>query len=205
MTTRTTKQTGFVLPNGCKAVHGTSADIKEPFTFTPLAMHELDAGGGHKYHGQFGFIPFRDDFRLPRHIHIEERNGRDPQLVAERILVLNGVALTELAGEVYVAAPGTMVEIEPGIPHTWTACPPGVVLPDGIISEGQFLMVYEYSGQTGFYPTRSTKAISSTAEYERYNGDLETIRFPRLNADEVVATGTLIWNNQTTKDLRLAN
>ena len=205
MITRNTERTGIVLPNGCKAVHGASANIKEPFTFTTLAMHELDAGGGHAYHGQFGFIPFRDDSRLPRHIHIEERDGQDPQLVAERILVLNGVALTELAGEIYVAAPGTMVEIEPGIPHTWTACPPGVVLPDGIISEGQFLMVYEYSGQTGFYPTRSTKAISSTAEYERYNGDLETIRFPRLNADEVVATGTLIWNNQATKDLRLAN
>jgi hypothetical protein len=205
MTTRNTERTGIVLPNGCRAVHGTSADIKEPFTFTTLAMHELDAGGGHTYHGQFGFIPFRDDSRLPRHIHIGERDGQNTQLVAERILVLNGVALTELAGEVYVAAPGTMVEIEPGIPHTWTACPPGVVLPDGIISEGQFLMVYEYSGQTGFYPTRSTKAISSTAEYERYNGDLETIRFPRLNAYEVVATGTLIWNNQTTKDLRLAN
>jgi hypothetical protein len=124
--------------------------------------------------------------------------------VAERILVLNGVALTELAGEVYVAAPGTMVEIEPGIPHTWTACPPGVGLPDGIVSDGRFLMVYEYSGQTGFYPTRSTKAISSTAEYERYDGDLEAIRFPNLDADEVIATGTLIWNNQTTKDLCLA-
>jgi hypothetical protein len=194
-----------VLPNGCKTVHGTSADIKEPFAFTTLSMYELDTGGGHAYHGQFGFIPFRDDFRLPRHIHIEERDGQDPQLVAERILVLNGVALTELAGEIYVAAPGTMVEIGPGIPHTWTACPPGVVLPDGIISEGQFLMVYEYSGQTGFYPTRSTKPISSTAEYERYAGDLEAIRFPGLSASEVIATGTLIWNNQTTKDLRLAN
>jgi hypothetical protein len=205
MTTRNTERTGIVLPNGCRAVHGTSADIKQPFTFTSLAMHELDAGGGHMYHGQFGYIPFRDDFRLPRHIHIEERNGQDPQLVAERILVLNGVALTELAGEVYVVAPGTMVEIEPGIPHTWTACPPGVVLPDGTISDGTFLMVYEYSGQTGFYPTRSTKTISSTAEYERYDGDLEAIRFPRLNANEVIATGTLIWNNQTTKDLHLAN
>ena len=204
MTTRNTERTGFVLPNGCKAVHGTSADIKEPFAFTTLSMHELDTGGGHAYHGQFGFIPFRDDFRLPRHIHIEERDGQDPQLVAERILVLNGVALTELAGEIYVAAPGTMVEIEPGIPHTWTACPPGVVLPDGIISEGQFLMVYEYSGQTGFYPTRSTKPISSTAGYERYAGDLEAIRFPGLSASEVIATGTLIWNSQTTKDLRLA-
>ena len=204
MTTRNTERTGFVLPNGCKAVHGTSADIKEPFAFTTLSMHELDTGGGHAYHGQFGFIPFRDDFRLPRHIHIEERDGQDPQLVAERILVLNGVALTELAGEIYVAAPGTMVEIEPGIPHTWTACPPGVVLPDGIVSEGQFLMVYEYSGQTGFYPTRSTKPISSTAEYERYAGDLEAIRFPGLSASEVIATGTLIWNSQTTKDLRLA-
>jgi hypothetical protein len=125
MTTRNTERTSIVLPNGCKAVHGTSADIKEPFTFTTLAMHELDAGGGHTYHGQFRFIPFRDDSRLPRHIHIGKRDGQDPHLVAERILVLNGVALTELAGEIYVAAPGTMVEIEPGVPHTWSACPVG--------------------------------------------------------------------------------
>jgi hypothetical protein len=205
MTTRNIKQIGIVLPNGCRAVHGTSAHIKEPFTFTSLSMHELDAGDSHCYRGQFGFIPFRDDSRLPRHIHIEERYEQDLELVAERILVLNGVALTELAGEIYVVAPGTMVEIEPGIPHTWTACPPGVVLPDGIISEGQFLMVYEYSEQTGFYPPRSTKPISNIADYERYDGDLEAIRFPRLNAKEVIATGTLIWKNQTTKDLRLAN
>jgi hypothetical protein len=205
MTTRNTKQIGIALPNGCKAVHGISAHIKEPFAFTSLSMHELDAGDGHSYRGQFGFIPFRDDSRLPRHIHIEERYERDLELVAERILVLNGVALTELAGEIYVVEPGTMVEIEPGIPHTWTACPSGVVLPDVSISEGQFLMVYEYSEQTGIYPTRSTKPISSTAEYEGYNGDLEAIRFPRLTANEVISTGTLIWNNQTTKDLRLAN
>lgn len=32
MTTRNTKRTGIVLPNGCKAVHGTSAHITEPFT-----------------------------------------------------------------------------------------------------------------------------------------------------------------------------
>jgi hypothetical protein len=205
MITRNTERTGIVLPNGCKAVHGASANIKEPFTFTTLAMHELDAGGGHAYHGQFGFIPFRDDSRLPRHIHIEERYGQDLELVAERILVLNGVALTELAGEIYVTAPGTMVEIEPGIPHTWTACPPGVVLLDGTVSDGQFLMVYEYSKPTGFYPTASIKPISNIADYERYDGDLEAIRFPRLNANEVIATGTLIWNNQTTEDLRLAN
>jgi hypothetical protein len=205
MTTRNTERTGIVLPHGCKAVHGSSAHIMEPFTFTPLCMHELDAGDERSYRGQLGFILFRDDSRLPRHIHIEERHGQDSELAAERILVLNGVALTELAGEIYVAAPGTMVEIEPGIPHTWTACPPGVVLPNGVISEGQFLMVYEYSKPTGFYPTRSTKPIASTAEYERYDGDLEAIRFPRLNANEVIATGTLIWNDQTTKNLRLAN
>ena len=116
MTTRNTKHTGFALPNGCKAVHGTSADIKEPFTFTTLAMHELDAGGGHTYHGQFGFIPFRYDFRLPRHIHIEERNERDPQLVAERILVLNGVALTELAGD------GRQLELPPNDNYSDSTC-----------------------------------------------------------------------------------
>ena len=63
------------------------------------------------------------------------------RFVAERILVLNGVGMMELNGEMYVVAPGSLVEIAPGVPHTWTACPPGVTLPDHTASDGRFLMI----------------------------------------------------------------
>lgn len=93
------------------------------------------------------------------------------KLVDERILVLNGVGLVEIAGKVYVGmfivsgsaviftaravvddlarvltghyivAPGTLVDAIGGVPHTWTACPPGVKLPDGSVSKGTFTMV----------------------------------------------------------------
>lgn len=61
-------------------------------------MHALDAGVGRRvFRGQFGFIPFEAPSRLPRHVHIEEDEGQEPRLVAECILVVNGVALAELA------------------------------------------------------------------------------------------------------------
>ena len=146
-----------MVPSGCRVTHGTAASIKTPFTFTPVTMHELDPGvGGRAYHGQFGFIPFQADFRLPRHVHIEEREGREAMLVAERILVVDGIALTELNGAIHVVAPGTLVEISPGVPHAWTGCPPGVLLPDGSVSDGRFLMIYECD-----WPARCQRPASS--------------------------------------------
>ena len=120
--------TGVALPHGCRVTHGSGANVKTPFPDIPLVMHELHAGGG-SFGGQFGFIPFTDRLRLPRHVHLDEAEGGD--LLAERILVLNGVGLTELGGAIVLVAPGSLVDIAPGVPHTWTACPPGVRLPDG--------------------------------------------------------------------------
>jgi hypothetical protein len=206
MNSELSKRLGVVVPSGCRVTHGTAASIKTPFTFTSVTMHELDPGvGSRAYHGQFGFIPFQADFRLPRHIHIEEHEGREAKLVAERILVVNGIALTELNGAIHVVAPGTLVEIGPGVPHTWTACPPGVLLPDGSVSDGRFLMIYEYSEPTAFYPTASTHPISSVSEYQRFEGDLEAIRFPKLDARRIADSATLVWNDQIIADLRVAN
>jgi hypothetical protein len=200
------KLPGVEVPSGCRVTHGTAASIKTPFTFTPVTMHELDPGvGGRAYRGQFGFIPFQAGFRLPRHVHIEERDGREARLVAERILVVNGIALTELNGAIHVVAPGTLVEISPGVPHTWTAYPPGVRLPDGGVSDGQFLMIYEYSEPTAFYPTASTDPISNVSEYRPFIGDFDVIRFPELDARRIADSATLIWNDEITTDLRVAN
>lgn len=203
--------TGVLLPNACRVTHGTGANIKKPFPDIPLVMHELHAGddGAASFSGQFGFIPFTDQLRLPRHVHIDDGagDGTDPSqgtLLAERILVLNGVALTELNGDIVLVAPGSLVDIAPGVPHTWTACPPGVRLPDGGTSAGHFLMIYEYSRRTGFFPTDRVTPIGSAAEYERYAGDLDAIRFPDLTARQVVERASFVWDKTMGSGLALA-
>ncbi|KAJ9610430.1 hypothetical protein H2200_005207 [Cladophialophora chaetospira] len=182
-----------------------------------LEMHELDAGVptvqlqssqeqstettsqtlGKAFHGQLGFIGFTTAVRLPRHVHIGSPSSEGKRsLVTERILVLNGVALVELNGEVYVIPDGALVTIGPGVPHTWTACPAGVLLPDGYRSTGRFLMVYQYAEQTAFFPTDCTETLASAEQYVEYKGDLDAIRFPQLSADEVISKGKLVYGKE---------
>ena len=205
---------GVLLPNGCRVTHGDGASVKSPFEAIPVVMHELypgqAAGEATPFRGQFGFIPFKEGHRLPRHVHMGSghmggEDGRGRHLIAERILVVGGVALVELNGEVLLAAPGTLVHIRPGVPHTWTACPPGVVLPDGTASDGRFLMVYEYSDPTGFFPVEDTAPLSSAADYQPYTGDLEAIRFPKLNAQEVAERASFVWDKAVRSDLRASS
>ena len=206
-TSARTGRLGVILPSGCRVTHGDAANVKRPFDAIPLVMHELDAGmvGGREtaFRGQFGFIPFRDDLRLPRHVHLGtgSRSG-DRTLITERILVLNGLGLVELAGQVYLVAPGSLVEIIPGVPHTWTACPAGVVLPDGTASDGSFLMVYEYSEPTGFSPVEDTTPLASVIDYHEYHGDLEAIRFPRMRPEQVAECASYVWGSDVRADLR---
>lgn len=186
---------GVELPHGCRITHGSGAAVKTPFDDMPLQMHELSPGGGTAFAGQYGFIPFTTAIRLPRHIHMDAgSDGTHRRLLAERILVLNGCGLVELAGTLHVVAPGSLVAIGPGVPHSWTACPPGVVLPDGTRSDGTFLMIYDYEAPTGFFPTAATAPIEDPAVYEAYEGDLESIRIPRLAAADLADCATLMWN-----------
>ena len=198
---------GVLLPNGCRVTHGAGANVKTPFPDIPLVMHELHAGedgaAGTAFRGQFGFIPFTDQLRLPRHVHIDRADGADRSLLAERILVLNGVGLTELNGDVFLVPPGSLVHIAPGVPHTWTACPAGVRLPDGSESDGTFLMIYEYTRPTGFFPIERVTSISRVADYEPYTGDLEAIRFPELTARQVVEECSFVWDRELRTDLAL--
>ena len=184
-------------------------------------IHGLE--NGVSYSGQFGLIPFDTSLRLPRHVHITVSNNQNQQhrpppigkFVTERILVLNGVALVELNGQIYVVAPRTLVTIAPGVPHTWTACPVGVKLPSNgevtgptqhgesekqkpqmVVSNGEFLMVYEYEEVTGFFPTEQTETLDGLEEYVRYEGDLQRIRFSELDAEGVVEKGKVVVGNQ---------
>lgn len=187
-------------------------------------MHELSANAFTtldpetqrpvSFAGQIGLIDFDTSVRLPRHVHIAPPDLQDPskqKFVAERILVLNGTALVELNAEIYIIPPRTLVTISPGVPHTWTACPAGVsptsAFPeydadmltdqDNCVSEGRFLMVYEYEEETGFFPTKQTETMKSVAEYVRAtDGELEGLRFPALSADEVLQRGWVVWGKE---------
>ena len=188
---------GVALPHGCRITHGAGAAVKTPFGDMPLTMHELSPGGGIAFSGQLGFIPFDMAIRLPRHVHIgaPSASGVRP-LLAERILVLNGCGLVELAGDLHVVAPGSLVDIAAGVPHSWTACPPGIRLPDDTTSDGSFLMVYAYEAPTGFFPTTATAPLADAADYEPYEEDFEPIRISRLEADVIARRATLVWNER---------
>jgi hypothetical protein len=77
-----------------------------------------------------------------------------------------------------------------------------MVLPDGVVSDGSFLMIYEYSAPTGFFPTTAIKPLTCVADYERWDGDLEQIRFPAISAREVVASTSFVWGTELRTDLR---
>ena len=157
-------------------------------------MHEFSPSNTIGFRGQLGFIPFDPSCRLPRHIHMTANRTK---FLNERIMVLHGVGLVELAGDYYVVAPGSLTDCIGGVPHTWTACPPGIKLPGGEVSDGKFTMVYEYEEETSFFPTRRTEVVKSVENYEAWEGDLEEIRFPELTREEVVKVAKgVVWNGE---------
>ncbi|KAK5175398.1 uncharacterized protein LTR77_000537 [Saxophila tyrrhenica] len=174
---------GIVLDNGCRITHGKGANVKKPFSDIDLTMHELSPSNQNGFRGQLGFIEFTSELRLPRHIHMDAAKER---LLDERILVLNGVGLVEIAGEIWATAPG-------------------VRLPDGTVSEGQFTMVYEYEEPTSFYPTESTEAITDAAHYQPFQGsNFDDIRFPMLETRQVAKQASIVLDREQHQGLSLA-
>ncbi len=200
---------GVKLENGTRVTHGSGANVKKPLDGFPVTMHELytghDDGDKLSFEGQFGFIEFHPDCRLPRHVHMIRDEETDKlRMLPERILVLNGVGITELCGEYFVVPAGSLVDIPPGVPHTWNACPAGVKLPDGTVSNGHFTMVYNYSEETSFFATEQTELLSAPEEYIPYKGDLQNIRFPVMSREDVVSRARFVWNKELRADLELA-
>ena len=66
-------------------------------------------------------------------------------------------------------------------------------MPQKTTSTGEFLMVYEYEEPTRFYPLENTATLRHVSEYERFEGDLENIRFPRLTSQEVQRVARKVW------------
>lgn len=200
---------GVKLDNGTRVTHGSGANVKQPLEGFPVTMHELytghDDGEKLSFEGQFGFIEFHPDCRLPRHVHmIRDEETNELRMLPERILVLNGVGITELCGEYFVVPAGSLVDIPPGVPHTWNACPAGIKLPDGTVSDGHFTMVYNYSEETSFFATEQTALMSAPEEYIPYKGDLQNIRFPVMSREDVVSRARFVWNTELRDDLELA-
>lgn len=190
-------EVGVTFPNGCRITHGKGANIKKPFSDIPLTMYELSPSNTKGFSGQLGYIPFTSELRLPRHIHMDAEKKK---LVDERILVLAGVGAVEIEGKVWITGPGTLVDAIGGVPHTWSACPAGVELPDGTVSNGKFTMVYEYEEPTSFFPTKSTIAITDAADYEAFEGDnFDEIRFPKLTAEQVVEQAEIVFDTEIQK------
>lgn len=187
--------TGYGFPNGCRITHGDGANIKKPFANEgiDLTMHELSPSNTKGFRGQLGFIEFSTSYRLPRHIHMSSDRTK---LVDERIMILHGVAMVEIAGEYFVVAPGSLVDTKGGVPHTFTACPAGTKLPDGTVSNGTFTMVYEYEEPTSFFPTMSTEVVTDPAQYKAWEGSLEEIRFPQMTAEQVVKRAKVVLNKE---------
>lgn len=52
--------------------------------------------------------------------------------------------------------------------HSKDACPQGVKLPDGMMSQVTFTMVYEYEDVTTFFPTASTSVVAESDQYEPF-------------------------------------
>jgi CubicO group peptidase (beta-lactamase class C family) len=100
--------------------------------------------------------------------------------------------------------PKTLVSIGRGVPHTWTACPPGLDLQrlglsdERIVSVGQFLAVFQYDAPTSFFPTRQTEILKNEAEYQRCE-DLHSIRIPEFKIEDLIKNAWFVWGRGVMK------
>lgn len=205
---------GFTLPNGVHIVHGEGSlgkDAFPPQVNIPGRLYEFSPGHAldsrtPAFCGAQGCYEFDVDVRMPRHVHLTRPKLEEQHFVVEKIFIPYGVALAEFGGQLFVIPPRTLILIASGVPHTWTACPPGLNVTralgltdkDEIISDGKFMAVYEYEQPTGFFPTAQTNALRKASEYVRCE-DLHSIRIPKLEVDEVLKEAFIVWGKNVQK------
>ncbi|KAJ9144188.1 Leucine-tRNA ligase [Pleurostoma richardsiae] len=202
---------GFLLRNGSRIVHGSGVNVRSAFPpelNIPGTLHLFSPGHAADpatptFRGAMGYFPFDTSMRMPRHVHVSTGQG-PKRFIVEKVLTLTGIGLAELAGEVYVVPPLTMVLIAPGVPHTWTACPAGLDLQalgisdEKLVSDGKFSAMFEYDDATTFYPTRQTERLANPDEYVKCE-DLQGIRFPKMEVQDVIEKAWFIWNMSARK------
>lgn len=143
---------------------------------------------------------------MPRHVHMApDPAGKGHRYIVEKIMVMEGVAVAELGGEFYVLPPHTLVLIGAGVPHTWTACPPGIDFgalgfstEEKVVSKGKFVAVFEYEAPTSFFPTAQTNTLATEEEYVRCD-DLHAIRIPAMTAEEIQRQAWFVWGKEIRK------
>lgn len=106
--------------------------------------------GSTQWSGSMGIVKFNTSIHMPRHVHLSsKKHGSGQRLVAERITVLNGVAVTEQAGQLFVIPPNSQVLATAGVSYAWTAAPAGIDLSalgisdEPLVSTGKFTAVFE--------------------------------------------------------------
>ncbi|KEF52324.1 uncharacterized protein A1O9_11564 [Exophiala aquamarina CBS 119918] len=212
---------GFSLSNGTRIVHGDGSIVRTAFppsqnlpgTLQLFSLgHAMDKSCP-AFCGSSGLFEFDTTCRMPRHVHISTPSdeGSQPTFAVEKILVLNGIAVAELGGEIYVIPPKTLVIIAPGVPHTWVAAPEGLdlhelgVVPDSAgsgekvpTSEGTFLAVFEYNLPTTFFPTKQSHKLVDVTEYARCD-DLHSIRIPEFSIGALKKQAKFVWGRSCRK------
>ncbi|KAH6645316.1 hypothetical protein BKA67DRAFT_110403 [Truncatella angustata] len=202
---------GIELPHGSRIMHGKRVNTRNALPAelgVPGTLHIFNEGhAGDQaipcFGGAFGVFPFDTTVRMPRHVHIS-LGAENKRYVMEKILVMNGVALAELAGELFVIPPMTSVLIAPGVPHTWTAAPKGLDLQElgvcdsTIVSEGKFDAVFEYEDKTGFFPTAQTQRLHDIADYEACDL-VEPIRIPEISIKDIIKSAWFVWDGNIRK------
>jgi len=203
-------QYGFTLPDGSRVAHGEGVRTKQAFppeSGLPGTMHVFSPGHGvdpstPPFCGAAGLFNFDTTCRMPRHVHMTTDPNSPRKFVTEKILVLNGVALAELSGTMYVIPPMSLVIIKPGAPHTWVAAPAGLDLQklglseEPLVAEGKFSAIYEYDQPTKFFPTESRNPLSNVEDYVPCE-DIHSIRFPELTVEDVIERCTFVWGKMT--------
>jgi hypothetical protein len=128
-----------------------------------------------------------------------KKDGSGMRYVVEKIIVLNLVAIAELAGEIYVVPPKTMVTISPVVPHSWVAAPAGLdlqavgVADEPVVFDGQFLAVLGYEAPTAFFPTAAMDTLGGDDEHVRCE-HLKGIRIPPMNVQFLKEKTWSIWD-----------
>lgn len=204
---------GFTLANGTRIVHGEGSLIKpaySPELGLPGILQVLSPGHGSdsccvSFSGPNGLFQFDTTCRMPRHVHMSPRaDGPGLRYVVEKLIILNGIAVAEIEGEIYVIPPGCMVTIAHGVPHAWVAASEGLdlqalgVADESLVSDGRFLAVYEYEEPTGFYPTAQTKTLVNEEEYVQCD-DLHSIRIADMDVEYLKKNAWFVWGRSCRK------
>jgi quercetin dioxygenase-like cupin family protein len=204
---------GFELENGTRIVHGQGSirrdafppEMKLPGTMQVLTPGNRGDASCPSFSGPSGLFQFDTSCRMPRHVHMAPKDDSTAMgYVVEKVIVLNGIAIAELGGEVYVVPPKTMVTIARGVPHAWVAASPGLdlqeigVADEKVVSDGQFLAVYEYETATAFFPTKQTQTLREESDYVKCD-ELHSIIIPDMSIDYLKKKAYFIWGRTCRK------